>query len=228
MMARTLAAVLALASPALAQSNPIEPKPPPPLPDPPFVIHYLFESPLPVILALIVAAIISLAALNSAGKPKQAKRTASILLLLAATVWGGSVIIKTQREQVLEVTDRLVADVATGSTKAVDAALAPGAAVYSDQFPQGQPKAVILDKVEAFFGPRGQFPLQDHAILESQAYIASPTLAQVQIKVRVSPREWGFPIVSWWRIELTPKGSGWEVTGLRLISSNVPLSQGGV
>jgi hypothetical protein len=129
---------------------------------------------------------------------------------------------------VLEVTRRLVADVAAGATNGVDGALTPGAAIYSEQYPQGQPKAFILDKVGKFFGPNGQFPIQEHAVLESQVEVASPTQAQVQLKVRVTGRDYGFPVISWWRMDLAPAGSGWRVSGIKLLSSNVPLSAGGV
>lgn len=225
-MART-AAILALASPALAQTNPIEPKAPAPLPDPPWLAHHLFESPLLLIAVLVAAAFVWLAAMNSVNKPRRAKGGMVLLLALGAAVWGCAALVKTDRERALEVTEQLVRDVADGNTRGVDEALASGAAVYSDEYPQGQAKPVILDKVEQFFGPRGLYPIREHAILESQAYSDSSVLAQVQIKVRATPKD-GFPIISWWRMDLAPAGRAWQVTGIKLLSSNFPLSAGGV
>lgn len=222
-----IAAIL-LTSSALGQTNPIEPKPPAPLPDPPWLAHHLLESPLLVVAILVAAALVCYAAFNSANKARRAKQGLVLLLVLAGAAWGCAALVKTDRERVLEVTAQLVKDVAEGNTRAVDGELVPAAAAYSDLFPQGQAKAVILDKVGKFFGPNGQFPIQEHAILESQAHVASATLAQVQIKVRVTPKDYAFPVISWWRIDLTPGGSGWQVSGIRLLSSNVPLSAGGV
>jgi hypothetical protein len=226
MMTR-IAAMLVFVGPALAQTNPIEPKTPAPLPDPPWLAHHLLESPLLIEVILLAGAFVCYAALNAAGKAKLARRGLAVLLVLAVAVWALAALVKTDRERAMEATKHLVGDVADGNTRSVDDALAPGAAVYSDQYPQGQPKTVILDKVAQYFGPKGQYPIQEHAILESQAFAASESLEQVQIKVRVTPKD-GFPIISWWRMDLTPGPSGWQVTGIKLLSSNFPLSAGGV
>jgi hypothetical protein len=214
-----------LAARASAQPQGIEPKAPLPLPEPPWLAHHLFESPWLFMAVLAAAGLVCYAAFSAAGKPRHARRGLAMLLILAAAVWGAATIVKTKREQAIVVTTRLVADVAAGDTRGVDAMLAPGAAVFSDQYPQGQGKTVIIEKVGQFFGPGGQFPLQDAAILESQAYLASPTLVQVQVKVRVAPKDWGFPIISWWRLDLSPRAAGeWQVDGIRYLSSNVPLT----
>ena len=225
MMTRALAATLAYVLTAAASAQGIEPKPPPPLPDPPLLAHYLFENPWPVVAALVLVAAVTYAVLNARGKLQRARQIAGLLALLAAAVWGIANLVKTQREQALEITARLVADVAKGNAQGVAATLAPGAVVYSDQYPKGQGKDLILEKITLFFGPSGQFPLQDAAVVESQAAITNPTLAQVQVKVRVEPKDFGYPILSWWRLDLSPKaGGGWNVDGIRYMSSNVPLT----
>ncbi len=209
---------------ALAQLSVLEPKVPPPLPDPPALAHYLLESPLIVISVLLAAAVVAHMAMSSR-KPVRARQVGAGLIALALCVWAVAFFVETPREKAISLTKQLVADVASGNTKGVDAALAPKAALYTDLRPEGQPKDFILSKVDMFFGPKGLYPIQDHALLEAQAYIATPSLAQVQMKVRVTSKD-GFPTLSWWQLDMAPKpGAGWEVTGIKYLSSNFDLRQ---
>jgi hypothetical protein len=226
MMHRPLALIpILLATPALAQFSALEPKAPPPLPDPPFLTHYLLESTTFPVSLLIAAGVISFLVFQST-KPKRARQLAGLFLALAVILFATGAIVQTPREKAIEVTKQLVHSVANGDTRAVDAALTPTAALYTDTQLQGQPKPIILEKVGIYFAPGGQFTLEDHAILEVQGYIASPELAQVQLKVRTTPKGYG-PILSWWRCDLTPAPSGsWQVSGIRYLSSTIPFSQG--
>ena len=207
----------------LAQFAGLDAKPPPPLPDPPLLSHYLLERTTLPFAILLGAGVLCFIILN-ARKPAKARRTALIFLLAGIALIITGEFVHTPREKAIESTKELVHAVASGDTRTVDAALAPQAAVYSDASPQGQPKAVILDKVGSSFGPNGQAPIEDHAILEVQAYIANPKLAQVQVKVRTTFRGGG-PILSWWRLDMTPKADGrWEVSAIRYLSSSIPFT----
>jgi hypothetical protein len=226
MMPKALATLLAAAfAPAtLAQLSLLEPKAPPPLPDPPALAHYLLESPLLVISVLLIAAVVTYMALSSK-KPARARQAGAGLIALALCVWAVAFFVETPREQAISLTKQLVTDVASGNTKGVDAALASKATLYTDARPDGQSKDFILSKVDTFFGPKGLYPIQDHALLEAQAYIATPSLAQVQMKVRVTPKD-GIPTLSWWQLDMAPKpGGGWEVTGIKYLSANFDLRQ---
>jgi hypothetical protein len=226
MMPKALAALLAaaFAPAAIAQLSALEPKAPPPLPDPPALAHYLLESPLLVISVLVVAAVAVYAILSSR-KPTQARKVGAGLIALALCVWVVAFFVETPGEQTIAIAKQLVADVAAGNTQGVDAALAPKAALYTDLRPEGQSKDFILSKVDTFFGPKGLYPIQDHALLEAQAYIATPSMAQVQMKVRVTSKD-GFPTLSWWQLDMAPKpGGGWEVTGIKYLSANFDLRQ---
>jgi hypothetical protein len=222
MMHRPLALIpLLLATPALAQFS-LEPKAPTPLPDPPFLAHYLLESTSLPCALVIAAGVISYLIFQST-KPRRARQLAGLFLALAAALFTTGALVQTPREKAIEVTKQLVHSVAAGDTHAVDAALASTAALYSDTQLSGQPKHVILEKVGIYFAPSGQYALEGHAILEIQAFIANPELAQVQLKVRTTSK--GVPILSWWRCDLTPTPSGsWEVSGIRYLSSTIPFS----
>src|SRR5262249_33460522 len=139
-----------LATPALAQFSALEPKAPPPLPDPPFLTHYVLESTTLPVALLIAAGVISFLVFQST-KPKRARQFGALFLALAAALFATGALVQTPREKAVEVTKQLVHSVAAGDSRAVDAALSPTAALYTDTQLQGQPRHIIIEKVGNYF-----------------------------------------------------------------------------
>jgi hypothetical protein len=213
-----------LASAALGQLSALEPKAPAPLPPPPWFEHHLFESPWLFVALLAGSAFVAHVVLSAKKKPKQARRATVGLVLLALAVWVCAWLVHTPRERADALTRQVVAAVTSGDTRGLDAALASDVAAFGGDSPDARDKSTILTTVGQFFGPGGKYPIQDYGILELQAAQSSAELVQVQLKVRVTPRDSGMPIISWWRLDLRPRGDGMEVSAIRLFSSNFSLS----
>lgn len=225
-MHRSIAALVPafLVSAAFGQLSVLEPKTPTPLPPPPWFEHHLFESPWLFMGVLAGGAFAANLILNAKKKPKQARLATGGLVLLALAVWAAAWLVHTRRERADALTRQLVAAVTTGDTHTVDAVLASDLAAFGGSRPDARDKSTVVSTVGEFFGPGGKYPIQDYGILELQTAETSPELVQVQLKVRVNPRDSGMPIISWWRLDLRPRGEGLEVSAIRLFSSNFELS----
>lgn len=204
----------------LAQLN-LDAKAPTPLPDPSPLARYTLEEPFLLTLLLAGAAIGLWLFFNSRAKTRAAWTAAGILLALAAGIFAAAHFITTDREKVLTLTKELVRDTAMAQIDGVDRRLTTDARLYTPATPDGMPKELILNRVRAMLGPNGAARISDYAVLEAQVD-ANPTLALVQVKVRVTPEGYG-PTLSWWRLDAEPTPEGWKVSGIKYLSSNFPF-----
>ncbi len=203
----------------LAQGlNNFDPAPPPDLPAAPLLDRLLFENPWPLSIALVVLGVGAYLVLNSRGKPGKGGVFALIGLLLAAAVWVASSMVVTTRERLELLTKELVAAVATADTTQLDRLLAPDIRLYAFFATDGIGKDLILDRVRRDFGASGPYRVKEHAVLENDATLDGPRVGRVQVKVRVTSENFGFPNLSWWKIDYREEGGQWRVTGIEPIS----------
>lgn len=196
--------------------NPFLPPDPPPLPDPPFLAHYVLESPWALAVFILLLGLLTWKFLAPRLPPARGRFLTGFFVVCAVFVVFAAHFVETPREQVSKAAKQLVADVAAADTLRVRAALAPDAALYWWLNPDGLPLDGILDRIDRDFSGNGQYRVKEHAILEVQAQSDDPTRARVQMKVRVTSQAQGVPLISWWRLDyaLGPAGS-WQVTGIQ-------------
>lgn len=195
-----------------------EPTPPAPLTESFGLEHYTLESPLAAILMLLALAGLCWVFVRPARR-RAGSLAAVGLGLSALSLAAAAHFIDTPRERVQHALVGLVDAIATGDTRRADALLAPAAAIYDFEGASPITKVAILDRVRTDFGPGGKYELSDHAVLEAQIALNSPTLATTQIKVRVSSKVWGGVYISWWRMDLARDAAGaWRVSGIQPVA----------
>ncbi|MBI1189452.1 MAG: DUF4440 domain-containing protein [Tepidisphaera sp.] len=192
-----------------------EPTPPAPLSETYGIEHYTLESPLAIVLVLMVAAGVCWVVLRPSRR--RVGTIASLSLALAGLgLLAAAHFIDTPREQVTASVSQLVDAVASADTRRADALLAPGAAIYDFERSSPVSKDEILSRISSDFARGARYELDDHAVLVVQVAFDSPTAAKTQVKVRVSSKAWGGPYFSWWRMDLARDGAGpWRITGIQ-------------
>ena len=215
-----IAAVAALPSAALAQSNPLNPlrvDAPPDLPPPPFFDRYVLESPWLVGVVLVALAVV--AAYGARGK-KWSLPVAGGLAALGAAVIAAGMLVTTPREQVQADARELVAAVAAADAGRTGALLHPDVRmVYFLSGPDGIGRDEILNLVRNELG--GRYRVSEAIVREVQVQLLSPASARAQLRVTVTSAS-GIPNLPFWRIDWRLQGGQWRAVGIQ------PLAIAGV
>lgn len=191
---------------------------PPPLPSPGLLDRHLFESPWLLVSLLTFGAIVTIFTAYQRGRLRRAFPLALASVVGALAVWIASRVVTTDREKMLAATESLVRAVASGNGSSVDALLADDTSLHLGAFGGEYAKSVIVGRVNREFVRGGEYEVQpDWKLLERQAAKDGPSVGRVQIKVRVTPEKWKFPVLSWWRVDFRAEGDSWKARRLELL-----------
>jgi len=178
------------ASPALAILTP--PPSLPSLPRPPIIPHLLFESPLPLVFAILAAGLIAAIAFHRRARTKHAGLAAGASVLVAGVRLALASLVETPRERVIARTRLLVDAVARADARALDDLLAPDCLVTFDRAPNGWEKPETVNWIADNL--RGRYTVSQHEVTGVQAQIGPQRgLARTRPAVRVTPDLTGRP-----------------------------------
>lgn len=197
------------------------------------VDQWVLESPLVLALGLVlVGIVVGLVLRGRTDGGGRLKVAPAVLVLLGVGVYGLGQFVRTPRERAVWVVRDLVAAVARGD--AADAGGRPGLEALLGPKVQivsgvnvggfapidGMDRGAILERVRRDFAKGGLMEVKETGWLKDDA-IVDGTRAVVQAKVRVTSAQMGYPLLSWWRVELERDGDGWRAVGI------MPLAIGG-
>lgn len=206
---------------SLAQSGDT---PVPKLPDPPFLTHYLLESPWGLIVLLLLAGFAAFFVLNARAKARQGLAALASAVLLAGIVWLASSLVTTERERLADRTRTLINATAGVQLSELRTMLAESAQVRLNGFLFRSSRQSILDDVDRVLAK--QYPVKSIAISTPTAVVDGPNSARTQVHVsaRVNNMTYDAPVGSWWRIDwrrdISPTGEGtgeWTVVNLEML-----------
>lgn len=181
-------------TPAIAQTG-FEPGPPPPLPDPPALESWLFERPAALAVVLLVIGIITIFALNRAGKPKQGLWALGGFVIAAISAAVTSHLVVTERERLADATRGLVEAIVTADTRDASARIDADAEVVV------RPLSLTFryDEVIRRIGTdmTTTYRVAEHRIGRVQAVVDGPNTARTQVRV-VAAQQGGRRAGTWW------------------------------
>jgi hypothetical protein len=193
--------------------NELEPTPPP-LPSGPAWERLLFEAPLPLVILLIAAGVLTLFIMNRRGKVAIGLAAGAALLLAAAGLWALAAAITTDREEVKTAAADLVDAAAAADTARLDRLLDDTAMAYTIESPDGMGKPAILSTVRRRLGE--EYKVEEYRVQESQAVLDGPGVARAQLKVYVVEAQHKASISMWWALDLRRDATGaWRTTAIR-------------
>lgn len=192
---------------------------PRPLAEPSWFDAYVLEGPWPLALALAGVGVLAYAWATSQGRHAAGARwliggvAAGLAVALAGTL------VRTPAEAMREAARSLVEAVSGAEVERARALLAPDAVLVLSDATRREPLERIIERVGRQFGKGGEYEVRDCRVVELQATTRGATGGVVQMKVRATPAGAGFPLASWWRLDMTADGSGaWLIEGIELIS----------
>ena len=162
----------------------------PKLPDPPALEHYVLESPLGLIAALVAFGVVGMWALGRAGKPRLAWPLMGLSLLLAVGVYIASALVTTTREMLMIQTRELVDAAATGNSDVAGGLLDDGLTFTVLGRPVNATKTRIIEFVRTDMTTR--YKLKEHSISSETATIDGGNVPRTQAMA--------YPNSSWWII----------------------------
>lgn len=172
----------------------------PSLPGPPFLEHYVFENPWPLIAALTALVVVLFAFGRARLKSSVLLALAGACVVLAISVYVSARLVATPRELVVARTSDLVGAVAQGDVSAARTVLSSDAillAYFTSS--SGEDIDGVLRRVGQM--KSGPYQVRSHSIREVQVQFLGPRVARTQILVRVEPEATRFPTLSWWRVD---------------------------
>jgi len=188
----------------------------PELPPPPMLERLFLESPLVVIVALVLVGAFAAYLLNRSGRPRIGLVAGLAGVALAAVVWLVADRVVTERE-VLRVRSReLARAVAEADPRPVGRILAADAQAVTLLSPGGAGLDWILQFVEREMA--GPYAVREYDVRHVEATIDGPNVGRTQVHVTVTPELTRVPtqvVVGLdWRKE-RGEGGEWRVTDLR-------------
>jgi hypothetical protein len=203
--AQGLAALDAAAPPALPASGAWE--------------RYLYEQPLGLCVLLVGIGVIGALGLNLREKRKAAAGMVLGCVVAAGGVWGIAASVTTTREELIAHARELINATAAGDAARVQEMLTTDAVLYLPHFSGPERMERIVSRVGSDLARGGSYEVREHRIRELQAVADAPQRGRVQVKVIVTLQSTGYPIPSWWRLDLE-RGSGgeWRTSGISMLS----------
>ena len=162
----------------------------------PFYEVWTLESPWPLCVLLVIAALTAAWFLNQRGKQRRALLVGGGLLLAAGALVLLAHLVTTTREALRTRTRELVGAVARGETAQLNQLLASDATVLTSGQPWIEGRQAILEGVQRTTG--GPYKVRRSVVLEEQQQIDQKHYAQTQVWVRIEGD--GFFGRSWWRL----------------------------
>lgn len=198
--------------------------PPQSLPSPPFLESLFLENPLPLVLALVLAALVAVGVGNQRAKLIAGIATGAVLLGLAAGAYMTATVIETDRERISRGAVSLVDAVANADARI--ASLYLNDPVRTRRLPRDQewPRS----ELEALISRATDTGVSEVEVTAIQAHLDGPRVARTQIRVRgrtpqgpTLPTWW---LLNWQRPEIEPEGlpindiGGWVVVTIEPVS----------
>lgn len=185
----------ALAPPAAAQLDMLQPPPSlPSLPQPPAIQHALLENPIPLVIGALALGLGAYALASRLGKRRLGVLSGLGAFALGLVAVGVSLAVETNRERVIERTTRLVAAVAAADLPALDRLLDSEVRLVLPGAGAGRTKADIMAWVERSLSPSSPYALQEHRVNEVQAEInRGERTGSTRALVTLTPANQGLP-----------------------------------
>ncbi len=199
---------------------------PPALPVPALWERYLYEQPM-----LLSVLVVGIGVIVGLGLQMRGKRNAAVGVLVGAVAAAGAVFgtasaVTTAREELMEHARRLIGATALGEASSVEAMLTSDAVLYLPHFSGPERVDQIVTRVRSDLARGGAYEVREHRIREIQATADAPQRGRVQVKVIVTLQSTGYPIPSWWRLDLERARAGeWRTSGISLLSIGGGLSR---
>ena len=192
---------------------------PRPLAEPSRFEAYVLEGPWPLALALAGVGVLAYAWAASRGRSVVGARWLIGGMTAGAAVALVGTLVRTPAEAMREAARSLVEAVSGAEVERATALLAPDAVLVLSDATRREPLERIIERVGRQFGKGGEYEVRDCRVVELQATTRGAAGGVVQMKVRATPAGAGFPLASWWRLDMTLDGSGaWRIEGIELIS----------
>jgi hypothetical protein len=192
---------------------------PRPLPEPSWLAAHVLERPWPTALALAGIGVLAFAWASSRGRTGAGWRALAAGFGAGAAVLLAGMLVRTPAEAIRAAARSLVAAVADADVEGARALLAPDAVMVLSDATRREPLERIIERVGRQFGKGGEYEVRDCRVVEAQAAMRGVSRGVVQMKVRATPAGAGFPLSSWWRLDLVEEGgSTWRIEGIELIS----------
>lgn len=190
------------------------------LPDPSWLAAHVLERPWPLALALAGAGVLAYAWASSRGRGASGVRALAAGLIAGGAVALAGWLVRTPAEAMREAARSLVAAVSAADVEGARALLAPDAVLVLSDATRREPLDRIIERVGRQFGKGGEYEVRDCRVVEVQASSRGAAGGVVQMKVRATPAGAGFPLASWWRLDMIEGGAegGWRIEGIELIS----------
>ncbi|MFZ4429814.1 MAG: hypothetical protein ACOYPS_05595 [Phycisphaerales bacterium] len=192
---------------------------PRPLAEPSWFDAYVLEGPWPLALALAGVGVLVYAWAASRGRNASGAKWLIGGVAAGAAVALAGALVRTPAEAMRGMSRSLVESVSNADVATATALLAPDAVLVLSDATRREPLERIIERVGRQFGKGGEYEVRDCRVVELQATARGGAGGVVQMKVRATPAGAGFPLASWWRLDLTVDGSGvWRIEGIELIS----------
>lgn len=190
---------------------------PPRLPTPGQVQHWLFERPMTGCAALLAFALVLLALFNRRDQLRRGVIAAGAVAALAAVVFALGTFVTTDRERVLNASERFVLAAGAGDDATVDALLSDRMSVRVGGAATTWGREWVLDSVRRL-GESYRFDTFEYR--SPQGVTDGPTSARTQFRVVAAGEGLG-QAITWWRISWRKGADGlWRIEELDLLLIN--------
>jgi len=198
--------------------------PPQSLPSPPFLESLFLEDPLPLVLALVLAALVAVGVGNQRARLIAGIATGAVLLGLAAGAYMTATVIETDRERISRGSVSLVGAVARGDARIASLYLADPVRTRALPADREWPRS----ELESLIARATDTGVTDVEVTAIQAHLDGPRVARTQIRVRGATPQ-GPTLPTWWMLNWQrpaedPGGlpvndvSGWVVVTIEPVS----------
>lgn len=186
----------------------------PELDAPPQFEQYVLVSPWPLVALLIAAGIVGFFVLNRLGKPARLSVGALALgVLLGVGIALAAALVTTTRERIMIQTRAFIDAAARADAATADPLLAPDFELRGLGNVKAMDRARLLSIIEKDMAAR--WAVKEHSISTLRSIADLPNTARSQVQVSVTPREFPYPMSSWWllRWRMEPNGV-WRMTSM--------------
>jgi hypothetical protein len=178
-----------------------EAAPVPALPAGPVFERYLLESPWMVVIALLLAVVLTVIIGNRSGKFRPSAFAAAGLALLAGVIALVAELTVTTGELLRARSRELVDLVARPDVAGIRARLDSSCELTLGLTGPRLSHSAIFAGIDRF--PGGAFPIEEHAVMRESAVVDGSNIARTQLRIRVRSAStlYNVPVSSWWRID---------------------------
>lgn len=170
----------------------------PQLPSPAPFERFFLESPLPVVVVLVVLGLIAAIVMLRRGKVALAGGTAAAGLVLGGAVWMLASSVTTTRERVSDLAVELVEATRTADAASLERLLFEEVRVTGPFVPELSSRSGVVSAAERLLV--NNYSLESADVVEVRAGLDNDLTARTQLRVSALPTGWNRPSVSWWEV----------------------------